>query len=158
MDVKNLVFSAVFGALGAFAYSALARAPVAAQAERRGPIVNARGINLIDSQGRLRAQIGFAKGGDAPGIWLMDEKGVARAIMGLYEDDSGYFGIQDATGAMSELMRTFGPKHSPLLIFKKDGEDAMIQGLNPTATQEPFLFSYERDRRRKMIFGAYEGP
>lgn len=118
--------------------------------------ITASGFDLVDSQGRLRAQLAFSKDGP-PGFWLMDEKGTARLAMGLYPDGTAHYGLQDKNGRMIQLARSFGAQEAPLLIFKTEGSDSMIMGLNP-GDQTPFLMRYEKDRKRSLEFGKYEGP
>lgn len=148
----------LLGFLGAFLFHVLNNriVPNAQAKAAAATIVTASGFNLVDSQGRLRAQIGFAKEGP-PGFWIMDEKGTARIAMGLYTDGTAHFGLQDKAGQMIQLSRSFGADESPLLIFKTKGSDSMIMGLNPT-DQDPFLMHYEKGRKRKLEFGKYEGP
>jgi hypothetical protein len=119
-------------------------------------ILSATGFNLVDTQGRLRAQLGFSKEGP-PGFWMMDQRGTARIAMGLYPDETSHLGLQDKNGQMIQLMRSIGSGESPLLIFKHSGEDSMITGLN-SAEHAPFLMLYEKGHKRKMQFGTYDGP
>lgn len=157
MSKKQSLASIGFGFLGAFLFSVFRESVVPTAAANREQVLSASGFNLVDGQGRLRAQLGFAKEGP-PGFWIMDEKGVARMIFGLYSDGTSYFGLQDKQGQMIELMRSFGPAEAPLLIFKNQGQDMMITGLNPTSQPLPFLMTYEAGHQRKMHFGKYEGP
>ena len=122
----------------------------------RDIVVSAQRIDLTDPQGRLRIQIGFSKEGP-PGIWLMDEKGVARLAFGLYNDGTGHMGIQDKNGQMVQLLRTFGSQEAPLLIFKNQGQDRMILGLN-SGTIDPFFISYAKDRKKKVYSEFGDGP
>lgn len=155
MNMNNLKII-LLGFLGAFFFFAFKESVVPLVYSRPENIITATGINLVDQQGRIRIQIGFSKQGP-PGIWIMDEKGVARLIMGLYEDNTPHIGLQDKNGLMIELMRSFGELESPLLIFKSKGQDMMITGLNP-ADNTPFSMHYEKDRKRKINFGNYNGP
>ena len=118
--------------------------------------INASAINLVDSLGKPRVQIGFAKEGP-PGIWVLDEKGIARIAMGLYLDGTSHIGLQDKNGMMIELMRSLGANESPLLIFKSKGQDQMILGLS-TLGDQSFLTTFEKDRKRKSHIGTYLGP
>ena len=158
MNKSQFLLSLLFGFLGAMLFSLVRESIVPLAFANRQQVVQATAFNLVDEQGKLRAQIAFAKEGAAPGLWLLDEKGVARGVFGLYGDGTSYFGLQDARGQMIELMRSFGPKESPLLIFKHDGQDMMITGLNPSQEPVPFLMSYESGRKKKIHFGNYEGP
>jgi hypothetical protein len=111
----------------------------------------------VDTKGRLRAQLALAKEG-SPGLWLMDEKGTARLNAGIYPDGTSYLGLQDKDGQMIELMRSWGPKESPLLIFKQSGQNRMITALNPAPDSVPFLITYDSKHARNLHFGKYDGP
>jgi len=152
MDKKSAAVSFLMGILGAFAYSQLVRPAGAA-----GPaVLRASRFDLVDGSGRVRAQLGFSHEGP-PGLWMLDEKGTARVVLGLYGDQTAYFGLQDARGQMVELMRSYGSEEAPLLIFKNRGADKMLVGLDPAGKPVPFLMSYD-DGRRNVHFGAYHGP
>lgn len=155
-EIKSALSGLIGGLVGAaffhfFQVSLFSNATAAAPS-----VQTATGFNLVDSQGRIRAQLGFAKEGP-PGFWILDQKGTARIAMGLYPDETAHFGLQDKNGAMIELMRSFGPKESPLLIFKQSGQDEMIAGLN-SSQRQPFLMYYDKSRSRKLQFGTYDGP
>lgn len=154
--MKNEIKALAFGFLGAalFHFVQISVFPSASAAPNA--VVSATGFNLVDSQGKLRAQLGFSKEGP-PGFWIMDQRGTARIAMGLYPDETAHFGLQDKEGQMIELMRSIGSGESPLLIFKHKGRDTMITGLN-NAEHTPFLMLYEKDNKRKMQFGTYDGP
>lgn len=143
------------GFLGAFIFH-LAKDQIAVgNSNQSNKIITAAGFNLVDSKGRLRGQLALAKEGP-PGLWLMDERGVARAIIGLYADGSSYYGLQDKNGAMIQLARSVGSDETPLLIFKRQGADSMIMGLNPS-DKMPFLMRYEADKKRTHLFGKSDG-
>lgn len=117
-------------------------------------VISARQFNLFDSNGRLRAQLAFAKQGP-PGFWIMDERGTARIAMGLYEDGTSHIGLQDKDGNMIELLRSIGSDEAPLLIFKNRGADRMILGLN--SSLNPFHITYENGEKKKYL-GTNDGP
>ncbi len=119
------------------------------------PIVTTK-IEIVDSLGRSRIRLGYS--GNSPGIWILDEKGVARGIFGLYEDNTAYLGLQDEKGEMIQLMRAYGPNEAPFHIFKTKGTDQMIIGLNSGPETVPFLMTYKKDRSKEVHFGIYEGP
>ncbi len=154
--MKTEIRSLVFGFLGAAFFHFSHPFFIESAGAKDHNVLTVSGLNLVDSQGRLRVQVGFAKEGP-PGMWFLDEKGKARIAMGLYPDGTSHFGLQDKQGQMIQLMRSIGAEESPLLIFKNRGQDKMIMGLNQVE-QAPFLLSYEKDRKRKMIFGNYDGP
>lgn len=154
--MKTEIRSLCFGFLGATLFHFISPSLFETARAKAEPVLTVSGLNLVDSQGRLRAQLGFAKEGP-PGFWLFDEKGTARVAMGIYPDGTSHFGLQDKQGQMIQLMRSIGPEESPLLIFKNRGQDMMLMGLNQ-AQHAPFLMNYEKDRQRKMVFGTYDGP
>jgi hypothetical protein len=96
-------------------------------------------------------QLGFSKAG-LPGVWIMDEKGTPRLLMGPYEDQTAYLGLQDKKGRMIQLLRSVGAAETPLLIFKHQGADRYMTGLDRTA--KPFLM-HEDTAGRKHVFGTY---
>ncbi len=147
--MKQILQMIFFGFIGALLFQALR---LESEAIRHMPsILTATGINIVDGTGRIRMQIGFSKDGP-PGIWMMDERGMPRLIMGLYGDQTSYLGLQDKEGRMIQLMRSTGESESPLLIFKHQGQDRFITGLGPEA--KPFLMYFDGGTR-KHLFGTY---
>lgn len=142
----------VMGAIIAFSFSRIIE-PVLADSG----IVTARAVNLVDDTGKLRAQLAISKEG-SPGLWIMDKQGVGRVNLGVYPDDTGFIVLNDAKGLAIQILRSFGPQESPLHIFKAQGRDLMIQGLNPAADRTPFSFYYDEKNTRKFQFGKYSGP
>ena len=153
MQNLKLIF---FGFLGAMLFHICQDNFISTAQAKDEKVISANAFNLVDGQGKIRAQLGFAKEGP-PGFWLLDDKGIARVVVGLYQDGTGHYGLQDKSGRMIQLARSFGPQESPLLIFKNQGQDSMLMGLNPV-DQMPFIMHYEKSRNRKMEFGKYEGP
>lgn len=114
-------------------------------------------FSLMDTNGKVRAILGFSEEG-TPGFWIMDDRGVARLSMGLYQDQSSHLGLTDKNGEMIQLMRSFGPLEAPLHIFKHEGRDRMILGLN-SSQSDPFFISYDTTENRKTIYqGFADGP
>ena len=151
--MKGHILTILLGFLGAFLFQIIKPLVIPPSlATPTSHVLKLSGINLVDAKGRIRIQLGFSKEGP-PGIWLLDEKGTARLIMGLYEDQTSYLGLQDKNGLMIELMRSVGPKETPLLIFKHQGQDKMITGLDSSA--KSFL-QYEEMGKTRMLFGTYE--
>jgi hypothetical protein len=149
--MKNALVSAFLGFMGAALFHVLKPDQVIGSQVPSVQVLTASGINIVDSKGRIRMQLGFSKEGP-PGIWVMDEKGTPRIVFGLYQDESSYFGLQDKNGQMIELMRSVGSNETPLLIFKNGGADKMITGLNSKA--EPFLM-YMDNSKSTNLFGKY---
>jgi hypothetical protein len=118
--------------------------------------VLARELSIIDANGKVRIQVGLGKDGQ-PGIWFFDEAQKVRLNAGLYPDGTAFVGLQDKDQRMTQLMRSFGPGESPLLIFKNKGQDSLILGLNPK-DQTPFTMYYDKSGKRNFSFGTYDGP
>lgn len=150
---QNILVSLLCGFVGAFIFANLFKEQISI----RENTITASSLRLVDSNGKVRALLAISQEG-TPGFWMNDENGVARLTFGLYGDSTSYFGLQDKNGQMIELMRSFGPKEAPLLIFKHKGQDMMITGLNPGQEPVPFSMHYEADRKRIIPFGKYEGP
>ncbi|MBX7232116.1 MAG: hypothetical protein K1X29_08525 [Bdellovibrionales bacterium] len=119
-------------------------------------IIKASRFELIGSDGKIRAQLGFAKEGP-PGFWIMDEKGVPRVTIGLYPDGTSHIGLQDQSGKMIQLLRSFGPAESPLHIFKNNDQDRMILGLN-SSKRDPFFITYNKSLKKKIHLDLDDGP
>ena len=151
--MRTALISMVCGFLGAWLFQTIQLGEAFASGEK---VLSGSRFDLVDSRGKLRAQLGFAKEGP-PGFWIMDEKGVARIAMGLYPDGTAHFGLQDQSGQMIQLMRSIGPSESPLLIFKNKGQDRMILGLN-SAQIEPFFISYDKSLKKKVHAEFADGP
>ena len=139
--MRTAFIAVLAGFLGAWLFQ-LTRPAVSSDAfaVAAGPISATR-IDLVDAHGKLRAQLGMSKEGP-PGMWFMDEKGVVRIAMGLYEDGTSHFGLQDKDGNMIQLMRSAGANEAPLLIFKNKATDRMILGLN--GNLEASFVSYDK--------------
>lgn len=116
-------------------------------------IVSARAFHLTDSNGRKRMTLGFSKEGP-PAFWMFDPQGKARISIGMYRDGTGYIGLQDQNNQMTQLLRSYGAKQTPLHIFKINGQDKMILGLNPNST-EPFLTKYPNGKPAENLFGSF---
>lgn len=154
--MRTVFISIVSSFLGAFLFHYF-QFGIGSEAKAGGQkVITATQIDLVDSQGRLRAQLGFSKEGP-PGLWIMDERGVARIAMGLYPDGTSHIGLQDKNGLMIQLLRSIGPSESPLLILKNKGQDRMIMGLNSSQV-EPFLISYDKNQKKKIYSGFADGP
>lgn len=121
-------------------------------------VISANRIDLLDSKGKLKAQLGIGNEG-SPAMWFFDSNGKSRLNLGVYGDGSAFIGLQDKNEQMLQLMRSFGPNEAPLHIFKMKGQDQMIMGLNPAGNStESFLMYYDSSRKRVLNFGKYEGP
>lgn len=154
--MKNAILAMVFGFLGAGLFQFVQFHWGSEALAGNEKVISASGFDLVDKNGKLRAQLGFSKEGP-PGFWIMDEKGIARVAMGLYPDGTSHFGLQDKKGLMIQLMRSLGNSEAPLLIFKNKGMDKMILGLNSTSL-EPSLISYDQAQKKKVHSGFSDGP
>lgn len=125
-------------------------------AQKNDKFLSIQNINLVDKNGKTRMQLGLMNDG-SPGIWLFDSKGIVRLNLGLYADGSAVYGIQDKNGQMIQLTRSFGENEAPLSIYKHNGTDVMIIGLNPTDLT-PFIMNYDHARKKNIQFGKYDGP
>lgn len=127
------------------------------QASSSPSTYSASSFNLVDSRGKIRAQLALSKEGP-PALFLLDEQGRARGSFGLYHDGSAHLVLNDKNNQATHVMRSYGSDDSPLMIFKAKGRDEMIMGLNPSARAEPFMLYYDPARQRKFQFGKYDGP
>lgn len=141
---------------GVWLYFHLSIDPMA-KAAASPPILQASRIDLVDDKGKIRAQIGFS-GEKSPAIWFFDDKGKARLNLGLYADGSGFISLQDKNELSIQLLRSFGSPEVPLHIYKLNGTDQMIQGLDPGLGNEAFLMIYDKNKKRQLNFGNYHGP
>ncbi len=64
---------------------------------------------------------------------------------------------QDKNGLMIQLMRSIGTSESPILIFKNNGQDRMILGLNSIQTN-PFFVTYDKTQKKKIHTDFSDGP
>jgi hypothetical protein len=152
---RDLILTVTGGIFGAALMLVLTKMVEPAVADNG--IVTARAVNLVDETGKLRSQMAITKDG-GPGVWLMDRQGVARVNLEVYPDDTGFIVLNDAKSLAVQILRSFGPQESPLHIFKAQGRDALIMGLNPAADRTPFSFFYDEKSTRKFQFGKYSGP
>jgi len=98
-------------------------------------------FDLIGPDGKLAAQLGMAKEG-APCLWLMDNQGRARLNLCLYPENGFAPGVvlMDEKGEAAGLFRLAGIHQSPVLVFKSNGGDRMMMGLDINEpAQDPFL-------------------
>lgn len=153
---KVALVSLVFSFFGAWLFFKLEMSPLA-KASASYPILQASRIDLLDANGKVRAQIGFS-GEKSPALWFFDTNGKARMNLGVYGDGSAFLSLQDKSELSIQLLRSFGSPEMPLHIYKSSGSDQMIQGLNPGAGNEPFLMFYDKNRKRQLSFGKYDGP
>jgi len=126
----------ILGRAGAFAALLLASATAA-----RAQSFSATSYELRGPNGKTAALLAMAPNG-TPGLWLMDPEGRPRLVLNLYpeNDYAPGFGMNDEQGRAVGLFRMAGPNHSPVLVFKSDGQDRMVLGLDMNeAGRAPFL-------------------
>jgi len=129
----------------------LARAEPAAQ-----NAVIANRIQLIDAEGRTRAQLAMAPDG-APGLFFYDTHGRNRLVLGIYspaENEFPFVVLNDTNQNAAGIFRLFGNNETPVVVLKNKAMDRAILGLNPVST-DPFLVYYAIDGKRTELFGSF---
>jgi len=114
----------------------LAAAPIA-----RAQPMSATSYELRGPNGKTAAMLAMSPNG-SPGLWLMDPEGRPRMSLGLYPENDFTPGLvlTDEKGEAVGLFRMAGPNHSPVVVFKADGSDRMILGLDMNDRgRAPFL-------------------
>lgn len=114
---------------------------LAAATFARAQAISATSYELRGPNGKAALMIAMAPNG-SPGLWFMDPEGRARMSLGLYPENDFTPGLvlTDEKGQAVGLFRMAGPNHSPVLVFKSDGHDRMVMGLDMNdAGRAPFL-------------------
>ncbi|HEY2497448.1 MAG TPA: hypothetical protein VGK24_10290 [Candidatus Angelobacter sp.] len=157
----GLLSGFIGGLFGAYALAHVERvaaggnlptAPVGARQE----IVSAQRIQLIDANGRARAELAMSQDG-APGIFFYDTKGRNRLELGLYspaESEYPYVVLNDTQQRAAGIFRLFGGHETPVVVLKNQGQDRSIYGLNPNSI-EPFLVNYSSQGKKTSAFGNF---
>lgn len=122
---------------------------VGGQANSVSQTLVAREIRMVDSQGRVRFQVGTSNEG-SPALWFLDEKGNSRLNLGTYPDGLPFVVLNDDKNLASGIFRLVG-NNEPFLIFKSEGNDKMITGVQ---NKNPFHVRFEADGK-KLNFGTY---
>ncbi|HTT09340.1 MAG TPA: hypothetical protein VMG60_00460 [Burkholderiaceae bacterium] len=146
------------GAAGAVFANASSRwlLPNADAATAPAEAVIARRIDLVDGTGRVRAQLAVAADG-ASGLFFFDTAGRNRLVLGTYskaENEYPTIVLNDTQQHAAGIFRLFGSKETPVVVFKHDGQDRSIYGLNPAST-EPFLVRYSNTGSKDRTFGDF---
>jgi hypothetical protein len=118
--------------------------------------VIAQRIQLIDANGRTRAQLAMAPDG-APGLFFYDTQGRNRLVLGLYAPAEGEYPfvvLNDSSQKAAGIFRLFGANETPVVVLKNKAADRSILGLNPDST-DPFLVYYSRDGKKTELFGNF---
>ena len=116
--------------------------------------LKAKNIEVIGSDNRKLVSLGTS-GENSAGIWFFDRNGRSRLNLGLYGDGNAMIVLNDEKEMAVQILRTFGPKNSPVLVMKNDGRDRIVMGLNP-GTQDPFLVHYDNKGKKEKVFGDFQ--
>lgn len=110
--------------------------------------LNARGVETYVDQGNA-----------VQNIYAADGK--IRLQMGTYnrpgEAGLPLMGMSDNKGNLRMLLRLAGPNEAPVIIMKDNSHrDRVVMGLAlGDEGEEPFLAVFDRNGKKKMIFGEY---
>lgn len=88
------------------------------------PILRARAIELVDDNGKVRAQLDIEKTGEAV-FRLRDSKGTIRTKIGAGEDGSGLSLMDDRTEATVQLKAN--KDGGGITLFTRDGQQHLIK-------------------------------
>ncbi len=130
--------------------------PATAAAARSQAVVSASRIQLVDSGGKLRAELALSIDG-GPALFFFDRAGRNRMVLGLYspaEGEAPSVVLNDPQQRAAGIFRLFGPRDTPVVVLKNEGRDRSVYGLNP-GTTEPFLANYAADAVKSDVFGNY---
>jgi len=119
-------------------------------------VVSAGRIRLVDSHGKLRAELAIS-GDGGPALFFFDGAGRNRMVLGLYapaEGEAPFVVLNDAGQRAAGIFRLFGAHETPVVVLKNQGRDRSIYGLDP-GTSEPFLVNYAGDGKRNDVFGKH---
>ena len=122
----------------------------------RQDVVTAHRIELLDANGKVRAELAMS-GDGGPSLFFFDGAGRNRMVLGLYspgEGEAPFVVLNDSQQQAAGIFRLFGARETPVVVLKSQGRDRSIYGLQPT-TLEPFLVNYAGDGRKDDIFGKY---
>jgi hypothetical protein len=142
--------------LGQAAHSPGAGLPVAVAATTHQELVSARRIQLLDANGRARAEIAMSPDG-APGLFFYDSGGRNRLELGLYspaESEYPFVVLNDTRQNAAGIFRLFGGRETPVIVLKNQGRDRSVYGLNP-GSMEPFLVNYSASGSKSSVFGDF---
>jgi len=126
--------------------------PIAAQQQ----VLSAQRIQLIDSNGRTRAELAMSRDG-GPGLFFYDTKGRNRLELGLYspaESEYPFVVLNDTQLHAAGIFRLYGGSETPVVVLKNQGRDRSIYGLNPNST-EAFIVNYSKDGKKTNAFGDF---
>ena len=125
-------------------------------ATRTQNLISANRLQLVDSSGKLRAELALAADG-GPALFFFDHAVRNRMVLGLYspaEGEAPSVVLNDPQQRAAGIFRLFGPRDTPVVVLKSEGRDRSIYGLNPNSL-EPFLANYTGDGSKSDVFGNY---
>ncbi|MBV8210819.1 MAG: hypothetical protein JO133_12240 [Burkholderiaceae bacterium] len=146
------------GVAGAILVEVAARwlVPRASAAPTAVESIVARRIDLVDANGRTRAELAVSPDG-ATGLFFFDSAGRNRLVLGTYskaESEYPTIVLNDTHQQAAGIFRLFGGNETPVVVLKHNGQDRSIYGLNPSST-EPFLVRYSNSGSKERTFGDF---
>ena len=129
--------------------------PASAAGARSQEVVTANRIQLVDSSGKVRAELAMSLDG-GPALFFYDGGGKNRMVLGLYsaaEGEAPSVVLNDPEQHAAGIFRLYGPHDTPVVVLKNQGRDRSIYGLNASST-EPFLSNYSGDGKKINVFGV----
>jgi hypothetical protein len=88
------------------------------------PVLRGRALELVDSNGKMRAQINVESSGDVV-LRLRDESGVIRVKLGASKSGSGMAMLNDSTEVGVHILAT--DKGSSLRVANKGGAERVVK-------------------------------
>lgn len=115
-------------------------------------------FELVDNNGRVSG-LWTSCGAGSPCINFMDENGILRLQLGLYNSpgEAGlpFITLNNERGEVKALVRLFGGQAAPVVILKNKGQDRLVMGLDLQTSEQPFLATINGAGQKKMIFGNF---
>jgi len=119
-------------------------------------VVVAKRIELLDADGKLRAELAMSPDG-GPGLFFFDSRGRNRLAMGLYaatEYEAPSLVLNNPDQQAAGIFRLFGPRDTPVVVLKSQGRDRSIYGLD-VKSSEPFLTNFSGNGTQSDVFGHH---
>lgn len=157
---RSWMFGMVSGMMGALVASYLFRSPAPVSAEESGyPQLVGESAEFADPSGRIYAR--FRKeGGQSAKLSFFNTQGQALLELGL--DPTGLPEIrlmsQKNNPNPKLVLRLAGTNESAQIVFRDNkNKDRMLMGLDPAKnTEDPYLVYYDKDGKKKTVFGDYQ--
>jgi len=157
--LAGILAGLIGGVAGAYLLLSLGRSHTglspAAAASRTQDVVSASRIQLLDTGGKIRAELAMS-GDGGPALFFYDSAGKNRMVLGLYsaaEGEAPSVVLNDPQQRAAGIFRLFGAHDTPVVVLKNQGRDRSIYGLNATST-DPFLVNYAGDGKQSDVFGS----